>query len=75
MNETVMNASALPSFLAETLKTGRIRVRENNRVVTIEPVDEKPDCTAGLRGILADCPEMSADKFAERKRADKVLDR
>ena len=49
--------------------------RENNRVVTIEPVEEKPDCTAGLRGILSDYPEMSVDKFLERKYADKELDR
>ena len=75
MTETVMNTSALPSFIGTTFKTGRVRVRKDNRVVTIEPVEGKSDCTAGLRGILADCPEMSVDKFLERKYADKELDR
>lgn len=32
------------------------------------------DCTVGLRGILADCEDMSVDKFLARKRADKGLD-
>jgi virulence-associated protein VagC len=75
MTETVMNTNALPSFLTATLKTNRVRVRENNRVVTIEPIEEKSDCTAGLRGILADYPEMSVERFLERKHADKEFDR
>lgn len=75
MTETVMNTNALPSFLVTTLKTNRVRVRENNRVVTIEPIEEKPDCTVGLRGILSDYPEMAVDKFLARKKADGELDR
>lgn len=75
MTEKVMNTSALPSFLVMTLKTDRVRVREDNRVIIIEPAEEKHDCTAGLRGMLSGYPEMSVDKFLERKYADKELDR
>ena len=74
MTEQVMNTSALPSFLIMALKTDMVKVSENNRVVTIEPADEKQDCTIGLRGMLSGYPEMSVDKFLERKRVDKDLD-
>ncbi|MCL1808015.1 MAG: PIN domain-containing protein [Oscillospiraceae bacterium] len=50
-----------------------MRVRESNRVVTIEPAEEKTDCTAGLRGMLSGYPEMAVDKFLERKKADEVM--
>ena len=75
MTEQVMNANALPSFLIMTLKTDMVKVSENNRVVTIEPADENTDCTIGLRGMLADYPEMSVDNFLERKRADEELEK
>jgi virulence-associated protein VagC len=72
--EQVMSVDALQAFLTTTLSVKRVLVRQNNHVVTIEPVEEKTDCTIGLRGILADCPEMSVDKFLERKHADRELD-
>ncbi|MDR3314210.1 MAG: hypothetical protein LBS96_07105 [Oscillospiraceae bacterium] len=75
MTERVMSTDALQAFLAAMLHSKKVLVRENNRVVTIVPVEEKADCTAGLRGILSDYPEMSVDRFLERKRADKGLDR
>ena len=74
MTEKVMNVNALPSYLISTLKTDKLKVSENNRVITIEPADNTNDCTVGLRGILSDYPEMSVDKFLERKHADKELD-
>ena len=69
-----MNTDALPAFIISTFRVKKVLVRENNSVITIIPVDEKIDCTIGLRGILADYPEMSVDKFLERKRDDKELD-
>ena len=67
MTDKVMDTDALPSFLLTILNTGKVRVSENNRVITIEPVEEKNDCTIGLRGILSGYPEMSVEKFLERK--------
>jgi hypothetical protein len=52
-------------------------VRENNSIITIEPIkqiDEKKDYAADLCGLLANYPEISVDKFLERKHADKELD-
>jgi hypothetical protein len=74
MTERIMNITAIQSYLANMFHTDKVRVREVNRVITIEPIEVSIDCTAGLRGLLADYPEMSVDKFLERKHADKELD-
>jgi len=74
MSEQVMSTDALPAFILKTLRVDKVLVRESNNVVTIIPVVENTDCTVGLRGILADCPEMSLEKFIERKHADKEFD-
>ena len=74
MSETVMSTNALPSFLVAVLKTDKVRVREDNRVVTIVSASDECDCTVGLRGMFAGDPNMTVDKFLERKRADKELD-
>ena len=75
MTERVMSTEALQTFLTNTIRAKKVLVRENNSVVTIEPIQDKTDCTIGLRGILSDYPDMSVDKFLERKHADKELDR
>jgi virulence-associated protein VagC len=41
MTEQVMNTDALQAYLAATIRAKRVRVRENNSVVTVEPVAEK----------------------------------
>ncbi|MDR0999512.1 MAG: hypothetical protein LBL96_01710 [Clostridiales bacterium] len=74
MTERVMNTDALQAYFVTTFQTKQVLVRESNSVVTIEPLKEKVDCTIGLRGMFKDCPEMSVDKFLERKHADKELD-
>jgi len=74
MTETVMNKSALPEFLLRVLLTERVRVIEDGGIVQLIPVTENTDCTIGLRGILADCPDISVDSFLERMSADKELD-
>jgi len=74
MTDTVMNTSALPDILFGLIKTKKVRVKENNGVIQLLPVKEKSDCTVGLRGLLADCNDMSVEKFLQRKQADKELD-
>jgi virulence-associated protein VagC len=70
-----MNIDALQSYFVARFQTRQVRVSENDSVVTIAPVEEKKgDCALGLRGMFADCPEMSVDKFLERKRSDKGLE-
>ncbi|MCL2199723.1 MAG: hypothetical protein FWB80_12455 [Defluviitaleaceae bacterium] len=74
MSARVIEKTALPELLFSLIFTDKVRVSEANGIVQVEPVKDEVDCTVGLRGILADCHEMSVDKFLERKRADKELD-
>ena len=74
MTETIMNTNTLPEFLFKMIPTDKVRVKEIDGMIQLMPVNENTDCTIGLRGILADCDDMSVDKFLERKRADKELD-
>jgi hypothetical protein len=74
MTETVINTTSLPEVLFKLISTEKVHVREIDGVIQLMPVKENVDCTVGLRGILADYPEMSVSNFLERKRADKELD-
>ena len=70
MFDTIMMTKALPEILIKLIKTEKVRVKESDGVIQLMPVKETNDCTVGLRGILADYPEMSVDNFLKRKRAD-----
>ena len=75
MTETIMNTNTLPEFLFKMIPTEKVRVKEIDGEIRLIPVEESIDCIGKLRGSLADYPELSVDKFLERKRADKELDR
>ena len=75
MMETVMNTSTLPEFLFKMIPTEKVRVKEVDGEIRLMPIDDQIDYIAKLRGSLAAYPELSVDKFWERKRADKELDR
>ena len=66
--------TALPDILFNIFKTEEVILEESNDGVFLSPVKEKVDCTIGLRGLLADCEEMSVDNFLSRQHADKELD-
>ena len=74
MTDTVTTTAALPEILLKLIKTEKVRVKESAGGIHLMPVKETTDCTVGLRGILADYPEMSVDSFLKRKRADAELD-
>ena len=75
IKNSVMDISALPEYLNEIFPARKIRVLEYEGVVRIVPVvNDINDPTDGLLGILADCPEMSVDKFLARMRKDNGLD-
>lgn len=73
MSEMVMSKTALPELLFKLIQTEKVRVSEADGVIRLAPVSEGADCTAGLRGLFAGCPEMTVDRFLERKHADKGL--
>jgi hypothetical protein len=74
MTETIMNTKALPEILFKLIQTEKVKVCESEEEIRLVPVREIDDCTLGLRGLFADYPEMSVDKFLERKHADKELE-
>jgi hypothetical protein len=74
MTDTVMNTTALPEILFKLIRTEKVHVKETDGVIQLMPVKENADCTIGLRGMFAGDPDMTVDKFLERKRADKDLD-
>ena len=73
MTETVMSTKALPEILFKLIPTEKVRTKEMDGAIQIIPVKDNTDCTIGLRGILSGYPEMSVDRFLERKHADKEL--
>jgi hypothetical protein len=76
MTERVMNTDALQAFLAETLRAEKVRVRESDDGVFIEPITE----TVGEKKYS--CPFLgtakggllTVDKFLEMKREEKELE-
>jgi hypothetical protein len=74
MRDNVIDINALPSLLSRLFSTSRVSVSENDGFIQVAPVREEQDCASGLRGILADCPDMSVDNFLARMRKDAELD-
>ena len=74
MTEMVLNTNTLPEPLYRLIHAEKVRVKEMDGIIQLMPVDENVDCTIGLRGMFAGDPEMTVDKFLERKRIDKELD-
>ena len=72
MTEKVMSTDALQTFLKNTLREKKVIVRENNRIITIEPVEES-EYRCPLRGI-AKGGTLTLDKFMEMKREEKELE-
>ena len=74
MTETVMNTKALPEVLFRLIKTEKVKVHEADGEIRLIPIQDPTDYIAKLRGSLAAYPEMSVDKFLERKHADKEFE-
>jgi hypothetical protein len=74
MTETVINTKALPEFLLKLIQTEKVKVYETEGTIQIVQIEEPVDYIDKLRGSLKAYPEMSVDKFLERKHDDKELD-
>ena len=76
MTERVMNIDAIQAFLATIFETKRVRVREIENGVLVEPIaetisDEEYNCP--LLGIAVDS-SLAVDKFLEMKREEIELE-
>jgi len=74
MTEMILNTKTLPEFLFRLIRTEKVRVKETDGIIQLTPIKENEDCTIGLRGMFAGDPNMTVEKFLERKRSDKELD-
>ena len=74
MTELVLNTNTLPEPLLRMIPTEKVRVRETDGEIRLTPMRENVDCTIGLRGMFAGDPNMTVEKFLERKRADEELE-
>jgi hypothetical protein len=73
MTERVMSINAIPSYLITALQANIVKVREVDRVVTIEPLEaltteKKYRCP--FLGIATDS-NVTVDKFFEWKRGER----
>ena len=73
MTEMIINADTLPETLFSLVQTEKIRVLENDGIITMTPFREEFDCTAGVRGMYSD-KKLTLDKFLEWKHEDKELE-
>jgi hypothetical protein len=76
MTETVfIDKNDLPTAVSKLIRTKKVEVREANGAVHLIPVQEESiDYIRKLRGSLSKYPELSVEKFLERKRSDKELE-
>jgi len=74
MTEMILNARTFPEPIFRMIKTEKVKVHETGGEIRLIPVRESADYIDKLRGSLSTYPEMSVDKFLERKHADKELD-
>ena len=65
----IINAAILPEPLFSLVQTEKVRVHENNGIITMTPIKEDFDCTAELYRICRD-GKLTLDKFLEWKHAE-----
>ena len=75
MNEMMLNTKALPEILSRLIQTEKVKLHATDEEIRLIPIREPIDYITKLRGSLANYPEMSVEKFLERKRIDKELER
>ncbi|MDR1873113.1 MAG: hypothetical protein LBS60_14525 [Deltaproteobacteria bacterium] len=75
MSEQVMDLDEFHKFIVKNFNTTKILVRRHNQILTVEPIyADNFDRANGLLGILSGQPELTVDKFMERKQSEKELD-
>ncbi|MDR1568786.1 MAG: hypothetical protein LBS33_08945 [Streptococcaceae bacterium] len=75
MTEQVMDLDGLNKFIVTNFQTTKILVSIQNQILIIKPFcTENFDYTNGLLGILSGHPELTVEKFLERKQSEKELD-
>ena len=71
MDETIMSVNTLPELLNRRFRSGRVRVREENGVMTLTPVASTEP--TDLWGLLPD-GMFTTEKYLAQKKLDKELE-
>jgi len=74
MNEMTIDRKALSETLLRLIRTEKITLSEADGEIKLRPVHGPADHIVNARGSLAAYPDLSVDKFLERKRAERELD-
>ena len=73
MTERVINRDGLQTYLETLIPTRQVRVRETDKGITLEPVEDK-SYRSPLRGLAADSG-FTVDKYLQSKQEEKELER
>ena len=73
MSEMVLSVSALQETLFKTIPTERVKLRQNDGVISLIPLQEITKDECPLLGIAADST-LTVEKFLAMTREDKVLE-
>ena len=77
MEDTILSVSTLPEPLHRRFRSNRVRVHEENGVVTLTPVQESKkdawEALKNMRSILAD-GRMSTEGYMAQKQLNKELE-
>ena len=78
MEDTIINVNTLPETIHRRLLSKRVRVREENGVVLLIPIQDSSDdvwaAVEQLQEMFADS-SISSEKFMKNKQLEKQLER
>ena len=72
--ETVVNRKVLPEMVLKKFRTENVRVTETEDGFHVTPVRDAPKSKFKIFGMFAGDPDLTVDKFLERKHAEKEPD-
>ena len=72
MSETVVNVQTLPEAILKLFPSGKVKIREDNGIVTLIPVKKDEECP--LFGFFSD-GKLSTEKYMAQKQIEKELER
>jgi len=74
MTEMILDINAIPSYLTTRLRSNKVKIRESNKVITIESAEEPEQVktySCPFLGIAMDS-NVSVDSFLKWKREERV---
>lgn len=75
MDSTVLSVNALPELLIKRFNIDKVRVQEENGIITLTPIDKSNQLKAidRLMGMFAG--KLSSEDYVAQKQIDKELER